>query len=123
MIDIVLSVMESKRYREFLRRQAAIRPLKKNVVGGKIILGVLSEGDRGEPEGSSDTLESILLGGGIKGDATTDSEAVLLLQYRLEMLERENSQMRKSIRLMKVLIAFMALTILAVSILIIKLLL
>ncbi|HDM88888.1 MAG TPA: hypothetical protein ENG65_02725 [Candidatus Bathyarchaeota archaeon] len=119
----MLSVMESKRYREFLRRQAAIRPLKKNFVGGKIILGVLSEEDRSEHEGSSDILESLLLRGGIKGDATTDSEAVLLLQYRLEMLERENSQMRKSIRLMKILIAFMALTILAVSILMIKLLL
>ena len=123
MIDIVLSVMESKRYREFLRRQAKIRPLKKNVVGGKIILGVLSEGDRGEPEGSSDVLESLLLGGGIKGDASIDREAVSLLQYRLEMLERENAQLRRRIRLMKILIALMALTILAVSIRMIQLLL
>ena len=123
MIDIVLSVMESKRYREFLRRQAEIRPLRRNVVGGKIILGVLSEGDRGEPEGSSDVLESLLLGGGIKGDAAIDREAVSLLQYRLEMLERENAQLRRRIRLMKILIALMALTILAVSIRMIQLLL
>jgi len=123
MIDIVLSVMESKRYREFLRRQAEIRPLRRNVVGGKIILGVLSEGDRGEPEGSSDVLESLLLGGGIKGDASIDREAVSLLQYRLEMLERENAQLRRRIRLMKILIALMALTILAVSIRMIQLLL
>ena len=123
MIDIVLSVMESKRYREFLRRQAEIRPLKRNVVDGKIILGVLSEGDRGETEGSSDTLESLLLGGGIKGEEAIDREAVSLLQYRLEMLERENAQMRRRIRLMKILIALMALTILAVSIRMIQLLL
>jgi len=123
MIDIVLSVMESKRYREFLRRQAEIRPLRRNVVGGKIILGVLSEGDRGEPEGSSDVLESLLLGEGIKGDAAIDRKAVSLLQYRLEMLERENAQMRRRIRLMKILIVLMALTILAVSIRMIQLLL
>ena len=123
MIDIVLSVMESKRYREFLRRQAEIRPLRRNVVGGKIILGVLSEGDRGEPEGSSDVLESLLLGEGIKGDAAIDRKAVSLLQYRLEMLERENAQMRRRIRLMRILIALMALTILAVSIRMIQLLL
>ena len=123
MIDIVLSVMESKRYREFLRRQAEIRPLKRNVVDGKIILGVLSEGDRGETEGSFDTLESLLLGGGIKGEGAIDREAVSLLQYRLEMLERENAQMRRRIRLMRILIALMALTILAVSIRMIQLLL
>ena len=123
MIDIVLSVMENKRYREFLRRQAEIRPLKRNVVDGKIILGVLSEGDRGETKGSSDTLESLLLGGGIKDDGAIDREAVSLLQYRLEMLERENAQMRRRIRLMRILIALMALTILAVSIRMIQLLL
>ncbi|RJS88007.1 hypothetical protein CW705_09660 [Candidatus Bathyarchaeota archaeon] len=101
--------MESEKYREFLKKRAENRPLYKNILGEKIIFEVSKE-EREEKHqrGSSDILESILLGREIGRNVTVDREAASFLQYRLDMLEEENAQMRRRMRFMKIMIVFLA---------------
>jgi len=101
--------MENEKYREFLKKRAESRPLYKDVLGEKIIFEVPKEEmEEKRQSGLSDILESILLGREVGCNVTMDREAASLLKYRLDMLEEENAQMRKRMKLMKVMIAFLA---------------
>jgi len=109
--------MESKKYKEFLERQAGKRPFHKNVSTEKVIFkfsrGKMEESPRAE---SSDILDSVLLGKEMSQSVTVDRRAASLLRYRLDLLEEENLNMQKKIRFMKILIILMAAAILSLSV-------
>ncbi len=101
--------MESEKYREFLKRQAGNRPLPRNISTEKMIFSVpkqsIEEPARDE---SSDILDSIFLGKEMSQSVTVDRKAASLLRYRIDALEEENLQMRRKVRLMKMILIFMA---------------
>jgi len=101
--------MESERYREFLKYQAGKRPLRKSVSTERIILRVPQENiERSYGERTSNILDSILLGKRMGQSVTVDRRAASLLQHRLNVLEEENAEMQRKIKLMKITIIFMA---------------
>jgi len=106
--------MESKKYKEFLKRQAAKKPLQKNVSTEKIILGIPRENvEKDYGDESSNILDSILLGKKMGQSVTIDRRSASLLQYRLNVLDEENLRMQRKIRLMKMTIILMAAAILS----------
>ena len=113
---LTLSIMESEKYRKFLRYQAGKRPIRKSVSTNKMILKIpgddMAETSRGR---LSDILDSILLGKEMGENITVDRRAASLLSYRLSMLEEENLQMRRKIRSLKVIIGSLAAAIASLS--------
>jgi len=104
--------MKSEKYKEFLKRQAVKRPLHRNVSTEKISLKIPGENvEKTYGGGSSNILDSILLGKEINQSVTVDRRAASLLQYRLNVLEEKNLQMQRRIRLMKMVIILMAVVI------------
>ena len=109
--------MESKKYREFLKRQSVKSPLHRDVSTEKIIVGISQESRRKFYEDdSSDILDSILLGREMSQSVTVDRRAASLLQYRLNVLEEENIHLRRQNKFMKIIIIIMGVTIFSYSI-------
>ena len=99
--------MESEKYRKFLEHQAIEKPLHKRISTEKILFNIpIREVEKPPRDESVNILDSILLGKEIGQNITIDRRAASLLRYRLDLLEKENLQMKEKIRLMKIVIAF-----------------
>jgi len=103
--------MENEKYRKFLEHQSVGKPLHKRVSAEKILLNIpVREVEESPRDESINILDSILLGREIDKNVTVDRRAASLLRYRLDLLEKENLQMKEKIRLMKMAIIIMAVT-------------
>jgi hypothetical protein len=100
--------MESEKYREFLKNQAVKRPIQRNASPEKIILKIPGQNKiETSGGGTSDILDSILLGKEMEENITVDRRSASLLRYRLNVLEEENLRMQRKIRSLKRIIVFL----------------
>jgi hypothetical protein len=106
--------MESEKYREFLKRQAVKRPIQRNASTEKIILKIPGQNriDETSGGGTSDILDTILLGKEMGENITVDRRAASLLRFRLNVLEEENLQMQRKIRSLTIINAILAVAVL-----------
>jgi len=94
-----LSLMESKKYRKFLEKQAEKNPV--NIEDSTTTRGFRITWDSVHEEparsGSSDILDSLYLGKNMEENVTVERKAAGLIRDRLRGLEEENLRLRRRI--------------------------
>lgn len=111
--------MESKKYKNFLEKEASKAPLEKKLSDskGRFWVSWSESSDRAVlDKGTSDILDSIYFGEDLSKTIVIDRKVARIIQERLKNLEEENIHLCKRIRIMKIIISGLVIIILIIAI-------
>lgn len=91
-------MMPSEKFRKFLESQAKRMPLKIN----KSKVSWEERGERAASSQPSDFLESVYFGKELRDTVVMERGVAAMLQHRLTELEKENENLRKSTKILKI---------------------
>jgi len=91
--------MTHEKFRKFLEVQARKSPLR--ISGDKVSW---EDKDRRFPSQPSDFLESVYLGKELQNTVVMERSVAAMLQHRLTELEKENEHLRKSNKILKIIV-------------------
>jgi hypothetical protein len=115
--------MESKKYRDFLEKEASKSPIEKKPSNfkGKFWFSWGESSDRAVlDEGASDIIDSIYFGEDLSKTVVMDRKVARIIQERIKDLEEENIHLYKRIRVMKIIIFSLVATILIIAVIILS---
>jgi len=111
--------VESKKYKNFLEKEASKAPLEKKLSDskGRFWVSWSESSDRADlDKGTSDILDSIYFGEDLSKTIVIDRKVARIIQERLKNLEEENIHLCKRIRIMKIIISGLVIIILIIAI-------
>jgi len=114
-----LKSVESKKYKNFLEKEASKAPLEKKLSDskGRFWVSWSESSDRADlDKGTSDILDSIYFGEDLSKTIVIDRKVARIIQERLKNLEEENIHLCKRIRIMKIIISGLVIIILIIAI-------
>jgi len=99
--------VKSKKYRNFLEKEASKAPLEKKPsdLKGRFWVSWGESSDRAVLDrGTSDIIDSIYFGEDLSKTVVMDRKVARIIQERLKDLEEENIHLCKQVRIMKIII-------------------